>query len=68
MTYFAPSALTDITFNVQVSTDLKTWNSGTGYTQVNSSTATSTGTTITVQDTLSSGSRRFMRLIVTQNP
>jgi hypothetical protein len=69
LTYFVPTSIRDVTYTVQVSTDLVHWNSGTGYTQVITNVATPSGTTITVQDTLPTTTpRRFMRLNVTQNP
>jgi hypothetical protein len=68
LTYLVPAGMTDVTFIVEVSTDLNTWNSGTGYTQQIASTTGSAGTTITVQDLLPSTSlRHFMRLRVSQN-
>ena len=68
VTYLDPSAISDVTYIVEVSTDLVTWNSGTGYTQAISSVPTAGGTTITVQDTLPvSTLKHFMRLRVTQN-
>ena len=67
MTYLSVSADTDITYTVQVSTDLNTWSAGSGYTQVLSTVPSSTGNTITVQDDLPTTSRHFMRLQVTQN-
>ncbi|MCE0523321.1 MAG: Ig-like domain-containing protein [Methylacidiphilales bacterium] len=69
LTYFVPSSITDINYIVEVSTDLATWNSGAGYTQVISSVPSSTGDTITVQDTYPpSTQKRFMHLRVTQLP
>ncbi len=68
LTYVVPSAITDVTFIVEVSTDLQTWNTGAGYTSVISTVAGTTGQTITVQDALPSTARKhFMRLRVT-NP
>jgi hypothetical protein len=68
VTYFDPSAITDVTYIVEVSTDLVNWNSGAGYTEVVSSVPGAGGTTITVQDTLpATAQKHFMRLRVTQN-
>jgi hypothetical protein len=68
VTYVAPSAITDITFIVEVSPDLVNWNSGSGYTEVVSSVASAAGQTITVQDDLPPTTQKsFMRLRVTQN-
>jgi hypothetical protein len=64
--YLAPAAIKDITWVVEVSSDLQTWNSGPGYTQVTSNMSGSAGNVITVQDILTG--RQFMRLRVTQNP
>jgi hypothetical protein len=69
VTYFVPTSITDVSYIVEVSTDLITWNSGAGYTQVISNVAGASGHTITVQDTLpSTTQKRFMRLRVTQLP
>jgi hypothetical protein len=69
LTYLAPASITDITYVVEVSSDLMTWNSGAGYTQVTSNVAGTSGNTITVQDTLPSAlQKHFMRLRVTQLP
>jgi hypothetical protein len=67
MTYFVPSAITDATYTVEVSSDLINWNSGTGYTTVTSTVTSSTGKTITVQDVsaTTNAAKRFMRLNVT---
>jgi hypothetical protein len=68
LTYFAPSSITDITYVVEVSSDLMTWNSGAGYIQVTSTVPNASGNTITVQDlTSTSVPKHFMRLRVTQN-
>ena len=68
VTYFVPNAITDITYIVEVSSDLVNWNSGPGYTEVISSVANAGGTTITVQDDLPATTQKhFMRLRVTQN-
>jgi Bacterial Ig domain len=67
MAYVSPTAITDVTYLVEVSTDLITWHSGTGYTQVASTVTASTGNTITVSDALpTTTQKRFMRLLVTQ--
>jgi hypothetical protein len=67
ITYFVPSAITDINYIVEVSSDLSTWNSGSGYTQTISSVQGSSGTTYTVQEMLpTTTSEHFMRLRVTQ--
>ena len=69
ITYFWPNATPDITFVVEVSTDLQTWNTGSGYIQQTANVASATGHTITIQDTLpATTGRRFMRLRVTQIP
>jgi hypothetical protein len=68
MTYFVPTSITDVYYIPEVSSNLATWNSGTGYTQVMSNVANSTGHTITVQDTLPTTMRKhFMHLRVTQH-
>ena len=68
LTYLAPKSITDVTFVVEVSSDLEAWNSGSGYTQVSSSIAGTSGTSITVQDTLPFATQKhFMRLRVSQN-
>jgi hypothetical protein len=67
ITYSVPTAITDINFIVEVSSNLVTWNTGTGYTTVVSNVTTSSGHTITVQDTLPTTTQKhFMRLRVTQ--
>jgi hypothetical protein len=67
ITYLVPTAITDINYIIEVSTDLETWNTGTGYTHVVSTVPGSGGTTITVQDTLpTTAPKHFMRLRVTQ--
>jgi len=69
LTYFAPASITDISYIVEVSTDLVTWNSGTGYTEVTTNVPSSSGNTITVQDTLpATTTKHFMRLRVMQLP
>jgi hypothetical protein len=69
VTYVVPASITDIAYIVEVSSDLMTWNSGTGYTQVTSTVASASGNTITIQDTLpTTTQKRFMRLRVTQLP
>jgi hypothetical protein len=68
VTYFDPTAITDVTYIVEVSTDLQTWNSGPGYTAVVTTVPGVGGNTITVQDTLpATNLKHFMRLRVTQN-
>lgn len=68
LTYLAPAGMTDVSFIVEVSTDLNTWNTGSGYTQQTSSAVGSTGTTLTYQDTLPTTTQKhFMRLRVSQN-
>ncbi len=68
ITYFVPSAVTDVTYIVEVSSNLATWNTGNGYTQTLSNVTSSTGHTITVQDTLpTTEGKHFMRLRVTQH-
>ena len=65
--YFVPSALTDIDYIVEVSSDLQNWNSGTGYTHVVSTASGNGGNTITVVDTLPTTTpKHFMHLRVTQ--
>jgi hypothetical protein len=66
MTYFVPSALTDVGYVVEVSSDMTTWNSGTHYVQVVSNVSSAEGNTITVQDILPSRTNHFMRLRVTE--
>ena len=67
ITYFVPTSITDINYIVEVSTNLQTWNTGPGYTQVTSSVAGANGTTITGQDTLPTTTpRRYLHLRVTQ--
>jgi hypothetical protein len=69
LTYLVPGSITDINYIPEVSTDMLTWNSGTGYTQVISNVASSSGNTITVEDTLpTTTQKRYMRLRVTQLP
>jgi hypothetical protein len=69
VTYVVPASITDINYIVEVSSDLMTWNSGAGYTQVLSNVAGASGHTITVQDTLPTATQKhFMRLRVTQHP
>jgi len=65
--YFVPTAITDINYIIEVSSDLQTWNTGTGYTHVVSTVPSANGTTFTVQDTLPTTTpKHFMRLRVTQ--
>lgn len=69
ITYFVPTSITDVSYVAEVSTDLITWKSGAGYTQVITNVAGAGGNTITVQDTLpSTTQKRFMHLRVTQLP
>ena len=69
LTYLVPTSISDITYTVEVSSDLKTWNSGSGYTQIVSNVSGTTGRTVTVQDSLpTSTQKHFMRLRVTQIP
>jgi hypothetical protein len=69
VTYFVPNSISDISYIVEVSSDLQTWNSGSGYTSIVTSVPGSSGTTITVQDQLPATTQKhFMRLRVTQNP
>jgi len=66
MTYLVPSAITDINYVPEVSSDLQTWSSGSNVVQVVSSVVGATGTTITVNDALpSSAQKHFMRLCAT---
>jgi hypothetical protein len=67
LTYFVPAALTDVSLVAQVSSDLKTWSSGPGYTQVISRIPSAKGTTITVQDvSTTAAGRRYIVLRVTK--
>jgi len=69
ITYVVPTAITDINYIVEVSSDLMTWNSGANYTQVISNVAGSNGNTVTVQETLpATVPKHYMRLRVTQVP
>jgi Bacterial Ig domain len=68
MTYLIPTAVTDINYIPEVSTDLQTWNSGFTVVQVVSSVTGANGVTITVQDILpTTTAKHFMRLRVTQH-
>jgi len=68
LAYVVPAAVTDVTFIVEVSTDLQTWHTGTGYTALALSVTGPSGQTMIVRDTLpSTATKRFMRLRVT-NP
>ena len=68
LTYTSVIADTDITYAVEVSSDLQTWNSGAGYTATVSTTTNSGNTTqtVVVRDltAVSSTSPRFIRLKV----
>ena len=69
LTYTKVLAATDLTYTVQISTDLQTWNSGASYTTTTSATNNPDGITqsVTVQSLvpLSNGSpRQFIRLQV----
>ena len=69
VTYFVPTSITDVSYVAEVSTDLITWKSGAGYTQVITNVAGAGGNTLTVQDMLpSTTQKRFMHLRVTQLP
>ncbi|HEV3273114.1 MAG TPA: Ig-like domain-containing protein [Candidatus Methylacidiphilales bacterium] len=69
ITYLQPASITDINYIVEVSTDMLTWNSGAGYTNVLSKVAGSGGNTITVEDAFPTTTpKRYMRLRVTQLP
>jgi len=69
MTYFVPASITDVSYIPEVSTDLMTWNSGTGYVQVLSNVSSASGNTISVQDVLpTTAPKHFMHLRVTQLP
>ena len=67
LTYAQVKAATDINYTVEVSGDLSTWNSGTGYTAPVGTTDKGTTQTVVVQDLvpLSSATKRFIRLKVT---
>lgn len=69
LAYTQTTAATDISYIVEVSGDLRTWNSGTNYTSLVSETNTSGAATqtATVRDQipLTGTSRRFIRLKVT---
>jgi hypothetical protein len=68
MTYLVPSTITDIDYIPEVSSDLKTWASGSSVVQVVSSVVGPAGTTITVKDSLpTTTAKHFMRLRVTQH-
>ncbi|MEI8293978.1 MAG: endo-1,4-beta-xylanase [bacterium] len=58
---------TDLDFTVQVSSDLQTWQSGGGYTEIVSDTTSGTIRTLVVRDLApinTSNPRRFIRLVV----
>ena len=65
ITYFVPSAINDVNYIVEVSSNLQTWNSGNGYTEIISNVASANGNTITVQNALSNP-KSFIRLRVTE--
>jgi hypothetical protein len=69
LSYTEVPARTDITYTVQVSGNLSTWSSGTGYTALVSATNNPDGVTqtVVVQDLVppAAGVARFMRLMVT---
>jgi len=70
LTYTRPIFATDVTYTVQVSTDMQSWYSGSGYTTPLSATNNSNGVTqtVTVQDLAPiniSNPKQFMRLMVT---
>jgi len=69
LTFIRPPGLLDISYIVEVSTDLQVWNSGTGFTQILSTTLLDAQhERVVVRDLtpLSGASRRFIRLRVTQ--
>ena len=71
LTYNQVISATDISYNVQVSSDLKTWHSGPGYTSTLGVTSNSNGVTesVTVEDVtpIAPGiPKQFIRLQVTQ--
>jgi hypothetical protein len=67
LTYFVPASITDIAYIPEASSDLITWNSGTGYVQVMSNVSSASGNTITVQETLPATLQtHFLHLRVTQ--
>lgn len=69
LTFLQRTDISDLTYAVEVSSDLVTWNSGASSTeQIASSAVDSTRNQVTVRDLtpLSSVSRRFIRLRVTQ--
>ena len=69
LAYTQVQAATDLTYTVQVSSDLQTWYSGTGYTAAPSITNNADGETqtVTVQDLtpVTDAAQRFIRLEVT---
>lgn len=69
LTYIRPPGLTDISYLVEVSSDLQVWNSGAGHTQTVSITPLDAQhEQVVVRDLTSLGGtfRRFIRLRVTQ--
>jgi hypothetical protein len=68
LSYYSWAIVTDVSFVVEVSTDLQTWHSGPGYTTtITDVTDSRGGHTVVVQDTLPGSARKhFMRLRVTQ--
>jgi len=70
LTYTRPIFATDVTYTVQVSTDMQSWYSGPGYTTLPNATNNSNGVTqsVTVQDltpVTPGDTKQFMRLEVT---
>ena len=68
LTYLCPPGLTDVTYVVQVSSDLVTWNSGPSFTTTISNSLVGNQQQVVVRDlTPTSGTtRRFIRLEITQ--
>jgi hyaluronate lyase len=69
LTYTQVLSATDITYNVQVSSDLQNWNSGPGYTNTPVATGTSNGVTqlynVQAAQPVDSATNQFIRLQVT---
>jgi sugar lactone lactonase YvrE len=67
LTYTQVKSDTDITYIVEVTGDLQTWNSGAGYTAPVSATDNGSTETVTVRDAvpLDGGNKQFIRLKVT---